>query len=66
MKFTLTIKSKNVTCEKSRIIFNKIEIYKSKVILYFSLDNFKKYQQLIFYFVKKRIIKEKQASYIQD
>lgn len=56
MRFSITIKSKNAICDKSKIFFNEIETYTGKKMQYFRLDNAKKYQLLVFYFEKKGII----------
>lgn len=62
----MTIKSKNRICEESKIVFNKIEIYTSKKIQYFCLDDVGKYQLLVLYFDKKGIIWKKSTFYTQN
>ena len=66
MRFLIIVKSKNVICNKSKIVFNKIKIYTGMKIQYFWSNNAKKYQLLVSYFEKKDIIREKSASYIQN
>lgn len=66
MRFFITIKFKNRIYKESKIVFNKIKIYKGKKMQYFYLDDTKKYQLLVFYFDNKDIIQEKFAPYAQD
>ena len=56
MRFSMTIKSKPNIYKEKKIVLNKTEIYTSKKMQYFRLDNAREYQLLVFYFDKKRII----------
>lgn len=66
MRFPIIVKSKNVICEESKIVFNKIETYIGKKMQYFWSNNVGEYQLLVPYFEKKGIIWEKSAFYPQD
>lgn len=52
----MTIKSKDTIFEKSKIVFNKMEIYTSKKMKYSHPDNMRDDQLLISYSEEKSII----------
>lgn len=56
IKFPMTIKLKDKICEKNKKVFNKIETYTDKKMLYFRSNNTQKYQLLVSYFNEKKII----------
>ena len=66
MRFSMTMKSKNVICDKSKIFFGKIETFTDRKIQYFRSDNVEEYQLFMFYFEEKDIIWEKSGPYAQD
>ena len=62
----MTMKSQDTICDKSKILFRKIETFTSKKMQYFWSDNAGKYQLLMLYFEENGIIEEKSAPYTQD
>lgn len=66
MRFSMIMKSKHVICDKSKILFRKIETFTGTKMQYFWSDNAGVYQLLVLYFEEKDIIWEKSALYAQD